>query len=371
MTRPLPAQYLEERDFVDWSAGQIMLMISTSAITCAALMAFVISEIRARRRAVQLEAELDNATAELGVQRKRISALEQDVQQRDKYILRNIVNGPEVCWAASPTRSTGVLSINNRPGQTPPLEDAVGDSFTPGSDVGNDFRSCHSDSDSDGDKDENVEAFRSLTPRPAVIVQPHNIRMITLSPKGQNREDVDPDNVGPRGFQRGRDTRHPLEVCQDDDQQRKETFGPSEPQDLLWKEGAPEDRFARYWLDNGADDDQSAERSVVERPKGIGVNIVDNGCAVLENGLPAEVETTATEANEGYQSTKRTSAARVSSSSSSSPSSSISSVSELRNGAEFSESSMSPCPSLPSPAATMSVPQLKPQLENRRWTAVR
>lgn len=357
---------MEECDLVDWSASRIMLIIIffASAVACAALLAYAITEIRTRRRTVKLAAELDNAAAELGVQRKRISALEQDVRRRDRSVLRSITNGSEADLVASPARSPGLVSTINLPG--PGLvKDAVDGPFALGSDGAAYLRSC----DTNGDEIESVEAFGSPTPRPAVMVQPHNIRMITLSPRAQDRKDVDPDNVEPRRFQRGRGTKNPLEVRQDDSQQREETFGRWGPQGVPQKDEAPQDCFARYWLGNGAYGDQSTGTSSAERPTGTRDNVVDNWCAVLENDLPAEAETTAAEAGNGYgyyQSSIATDATQVSFTMSS-----VSPVSEPQDESELSESSISPYLRLPSPAATVRIPRLPHQLETSRWMAVR
>ncbi|KXX80747.1 hypothetical protein MMYC01_203809, partial [Madurella mycetomatis] len=308
---------------------------------------------------MKLAAELDNAAAELGVQRKRISALEQYLRRRDRFVLRNITNGPEADLVASLARSPGVVSTSNLAG--PGLvKDAADGPFTPGGDGAGDFRSCGNNGDGNG----SVEVFGSTAPTPAVMVQPHNIRMITLPPRVQDREDVDPNNVEPRRFQRGRGTKNPLKVRQDDGQQREETFGRWRPRGVPQKDEAPQDCFARYWLGNGADGDKSVGASSAERSTGTGGNVVDDGCAVLEDGIPAEVETTVAEADNGYQSSIVTSATRVSFAMSS-----VSPVSEPQDGSELPVSSTSPYPSLPSPAATIPIPRLSRQLETSRWTA--
>lgn len=201
-----------------WGTPQIIAVSVLGAVACAALFASLIGRIRANK----ISAELDNTAAELGVQQERASSLEKELIKRDVFIMRNVLKGPEAYAFPEP-----------RPRQSRPAEDHD-DRFTVGS-----------DDDSDVDDEENWSircvaggSLRSLTPQPAILVQPGSVKTVTLqSRRPQNLRDVDLDRPSSKDDEPGEDAADQPEVHQ----------APSNPPEPVRDSGIDD-----YWLANGA-----------------------------------------------------------------------------------------------------------------------
>lgn len=338
--------YPQEINIIDfegdggWGTAEVLLIVLTGVVAFAALLAYGIAQFRTSKMA----AALDNATAELGVQRDKIVNLEHDVRRRDMFIARNVINGPEAYSAAhpetppeyAPPSGTQSANANQLKGSAIPegspsvsgnqhkrlttLGDAVDGVFSLESD---------SDSGSDSDNDENVQVFRSLTPVPAVLVQANNIRKLTLQPKKGNLGNADPDGTEPGNSQPPGDIQDSLDIRPENGQQREGTEG-------LEKEA--QNFIASYWEPgHRADSDQRAEPSPVQEAGAVGQAVASDVAP------PTEVEDTVTEADEDHESRKDISAVQDSYavSTSSNPSSGT-----VDDGSESPKSPVSSCSSL-------------------------
>jgi hypothetical protein len=140
-------------------------------VLLAALLTSVVSIWKTKRRTKQMAAELDNAMAELGAERKRAASLDGRLRRQQAFIDRNVLAGPEAYSAASPE------VCPTRPSDSSPDEAPNDDLFVVGS----------HDESSDGEKG-GEEPPRSPTPMAAVRVRRSAIKTIDLQRKaGQNQ----------------------------------------------------------------------------------------------------------------------------------------------------------------------------------------
>ncbi|KAK4249996.1 hypothetical protein C7999DRAFT_12209 [Corynascus novoguineensis] len=111
-----------------WSAAQIVTVGVFNAATFAALLAIVCDSLGLWQRARETVGKLDNAVAELGVQQGRFTELQQEVNRRDAFISRNLLEGSEAVAAA-------VLGGVSRQYQEPCPKPALDDVSVVGSNV--------------------------------------------------------------------------------------------------------------------------------------------------------------------------------------------------------------------------------------------
>lgn len=168
----------------------IILLTLSGAATCAALLASVIVSLNSRRRAKQMAASLDIAVAELGAQQAQAASLKRQLNRREAFIDRNILEGPEA-YSRAPPEGRSQQSCGYPVGEAPPHL------FVVGSDDESD--GGESENDSNRDDDENrwsVRGIGGLSPRPralvsAVRIQPSEIKTVTLRAKEIQSPGVD------------------------------------------------------------------------------------------------------------------------------------------------------------------------------------
>lgn len=150
----------------------------------AVVVASVAESIKSRRRAREFAGKLDNAVAELGIERSHTISLRHELRRRDSFIDRNILKGPEAVSVA-PLQGRPTLCQEHRP------EFVRDDSSALRSDDGN-GDSGHDDRDygaGKGDRRAEItpetadRAVHSCTAMSAVRVRPGQIKMIVLVPK--------------------------------------------------------------------------------------------------------------------------------------------------------------------------------------------
>lgn len=161
-----------------WSAAQIATVGVFSAATFAALLAIVYDSLKLWQRARETADKLDNAVAELGVQHGRFTEPQQEVNRRDAFISRNLLEGSKAVAAA-------VLEGFSRQYQDSCPKPALNDVSIVGSNV-------ERSNNVDDDRGNGVEPTRDVAVEPAlcasaisaVRVQPGQIKTIALVSRG-------------------------------------------------------------------------------------------------------------------------------------------------------------------------------------------
>jgi hypothetical protein len=185
-------------------AGGNATPIILASVLAVVLFASIVTSISLRKRAKAMAADLETARAELGVQQARAVSLQQEVNRRDIFIDRNVLQDPDVYSAAPPIQSPEPIQS-----QDPFQEEVHSDPFAVGSDEessedeSDDSRSDEESSDDESDDgnssddDESAESSaesssldlagelpQSPTAMSAVRVRPNEIKTITVLPKG-------------------------------------------------------------------------------------------------------------------------------------------------------------------------------------------
>jgi hypothetical protein len=253
------AQEVEETR--GWDAAQIFLVSMFGIVILAALLTSVVSLWKTKRRTKQMAAELDNAMAELGAERKRAASLDGRLRRQQAFIDRNVLAGPEAYSAASPEVYP---KQSSNPG---PNETHSDDLFVVGSD----------DESSDGDGDDE-EPPRSPTPMAAVRVRRSAIKTIDLQPKAVQNQEAGMDATIARGRQPEDNVKDARETPSWYDIDKVE---PLEGLDLLLRSQPkdPQAQIDRYW-----------QTDAIDAPRGTSPRL---------DSPPAEVNPTSTEAGRG------------------------------------------------------------------------
>ena len=233
---------------------QLIAVGVLGTVACVALLSIVIGSIWRRGRTKELSAQLDNATAELGVQPERVLALEGEVGWRDSYILRNMDRAPRA-YSATPGKAHPKPS---RPAEGRNEMAAVA---------------------SEGEGDERALSvpgvaggtLRLSTPIPVIRVQPGEIKTITLQPRRlQSPRAVSLDETS---FKASRDAEGPLKAHQGDGREREASLDATHPVTFQTQDSKPKSTAI------------GVEHILQEAPRHTEDGDFDEG------DLPAEVET--------------------------------------------------------------------------------
>ncbi|KAK4031209.1 hypothetical protein C8A01DRAFT_21540 [Parachaetomium inaequale] len=138
----------DTQEATGWGATPIIL----ASVLAAVLFASIVGSLSMRKRAKVMAADLETAMAELGVQQGRAVSLQQELNRRDAFIDRNVIQGPDVYSAAPPIRS-----------RDPVPEEVHSDPFAVGSDEesSDEESSDEESSDEESSEDESDDSDRS------------------------------------------------------------------------------------------------------------------------------------------------------------------------------------------------------------------
>lgn len=217
-----------------WNTTHIVLVSVLGTVACMTLLVSVFYRIMTQRKIMILSTALDNVVVELGAQQEQVTALREAVSRRDAYIAHNVMKGPQAYSVASPERLVRPLY----------LDVSNNDVFVV--DGGERGDGC-------GDQSESPSLDQSLqspAARPAVVVQPGDVRTLTLQPRRLQRPGApNPDMPDSRGFRPRRRAEAPSRKAhQGNSQGQKAPLENQGPRDPSAQEAPQADR---YWLGHG------------------------------------------------------------------------------------------------------------------------
>ncbi|KAL2166065.1 hypothetical protein VTG60DRAFT_3321 [Thermothelomyces hinnuleus] len=248
-----------------------MITVSVlGVIAFVAVVSSIVESLRSRKRARDFVGKLDNAVAELGVERSRTISLQQELSRREAFIDRNMLMGPEAVSAA-PFEECPTQCEEYRP------EFALDSASALGSDDGNSDRDDDDHDDGVGEgglsaeitPDVAVKAVQSCTAMSAVRVRPDQIKTIALVPKGWQIREHELETVVSQDCQV---PLYDLWARANTKEAREDRYVRNRPQ-----QGDPQAQIDRYWESN------TIENAQEESPR------------PAANKVPTEVGTAATE----------------------------------------------------------------------------
>ena len=178
---PLQTTELSAQDMkgtAGWTTTHIIVVGVVGVVACLALLTSLIVNLRGRRRVKDMAANLGNAVAELGLQRDRAVSLERELDRRDAFIDRNVLEGPEAFSVVFPAAWPNESSRPKESTSACP-DEARADLFVVGDDDESNGSDSNSGDDSDGGSAWWVETFPGGspdTPRSPTLVSAVRVR---------------------------------------------------------------------------------------------------------------------------------------------------------------------------------------------------